>query len=298
MFSISARNANSKARDTSASHTPDKSIDFPWKDLRQYRDRLDEAYAARLEMERKYHNLLSKNIYLVSELKSAQELASEFLRKLDDATFSSDMLQFQLEQTQAEVTEHQKAIKSITEKHHQSARHVTLLTLAIQQLQSELLAVSLEAAGKQTTILELEITCNGLKQKLKETEEKKSEMETDLSAAARQLEQLNWKNVVNLERPENTVETPENQTEAHGNQVQDEESDFELCDITDIMELVSIEENNKLRRQVDVMTKGFEFVKRKLVPSSLVSTRPRLPYYYYKKVDKSRSKAKLQRGSI
>ena len=132
---------------------------------------LKKTYTTGSALETKCDSLQAQYHHL--QYKMEREASHNF-RKLEEAAFQNDVLNFQLELARTESAEHRATIKTMTGELQQASQQVTALACTIEQLKSEISirdaeVVALESimAEKNTVLSRLEQTCKSLKARLR-----------------------------------------------------------------------------------------------------------------------------------
>ncbi|KAL2016135.1 hypothetical protein VTK56DRAFT_4226 [Thermocarpiscus australiensis] len=145
--------------------------------LAKYRDALNEACIARLDLGQKCNDLQRQCRSLHLDM---EKTASDHLSRLDEETLRNDILGFQLELAQTEAAEHRDTIKIMTEKLKEALEYEASLVGAIQQMKSklaennaELATLAAQLAERDSIIERFEKTCNLLRSNLRKSNEAK-----------------------------------------------------------------------------------------------------------------------------
>ena len=149
----------------------------PKEQLARYRNALNEAYAARFELEKKYSDLQSQCRCLQLEM---EKKSTDHLSRLDEETFRNDILRLQLDLTQTEAAEHRDTIRIMTEKLREASQQEAALACVVEKAESKLTQKDAEMAmfastmaQKDLIISQFEQTCDLLKTKLRKNHEYK-----------------------------------------------------------------------------------------------------------------------------
>jgi chromosome segregation ATPase len=154
--------------------------------LAKYRDALNGACIARLDLGQKYNDLQRQCRSLHLDM---EKTTNDHLSRLDEETLRNDILGFQLELAQTEAAEHRDTIKIITKKIKEASEYKTTLVGTIQQMESklaekdaELATLADQIAGRDSIIERFEETCDLLRSNLGKSNEAKRQKIAGLKA--------------------------------------------------------------------------------------------------------------------